>query len=171
MVVPCEYDFCGNFIEGLAFAYDKIKGVNQIDKSGNVQDLPSYDYYEVYDFSDGLARVRKDKEENYAYINREGKEIINVFYPKGYRDFKEGLTVVLNANHKYGFIDKAGVETIPCQFDYASDFSDGLARVEINDKSGFVNKTGKMVIPCKYEGASDFSEGLASVYINNDSFL
>ena len=111
--MPCEYDFCGNFIEGLAFAYDKIKGVNQIDKSGNVQDLPSYDYYEVYDFSDGLARVRKDKEENYAYINSEGKEIINVFYPKGCRDFKEGLTVVLNANHKYGFIDKAGVETMP----------------------------------------------------------
>ena len=169
LVVPCEYDFCGNFVEGLAFAYDKIKGINQIDKSGNIQDLPSYDYYEVYDFSDGLARVRKDKEGNYAYINREGKEIINVFYPKGCRDFKEGLAVVLNANHKYGFIDKAGVETIPCQFDYASDFSDGLARVEINDKSGFVNKTGKMVIPCKYEGASDFSEGLASVYINNES--
>ena len=63
------------------------------------------------------------------------------------------------------------LELRPCQFDYASDFSDGLARVEINDKSGFVNKTGKMVIPCKYEGASDFSEGLASVYINNDSFL
>lgn len=166
-VVPCEYDFCGYFVDGLAFVYDKNKGAYQIDRSGNVHDLPSYDYYEVHDFSDGLARVRKDKEGNYAYINKEGKEIINVHCGCG--EFKEGYAIIVNDDGEYGFIDKTGTEVIPCQFDYASDFSEGLARVEINDMNGFVDKTGKMVIPCKYKSADDFSEGLATVYINDKS--
>ncbi len=169
LIVPCEYDLCGHFVDGLAFAYDKLKGVFQIDKAGNVQDLPSYDYYEVYGFSDGLAKVLKDKDGNRAYIDREGKDVINVYYPGGCGDFKEGLACVVNANHKYGFIDKTGTEVIPCQFDYVGDFSEGLARVEINDRYGFVDKTGKLVIPCKYEGASDFSEGLACVEVNDKS--
>lgn len=164
LVVPCEYDLCGHFVDGFAFAYKKGMGC-KIDKMGNRHDLPSYDYYEVYGFSDGLARVRKDKEGNYAYINSEGKEIINL--QCGCGEFKEGLARIVHDNGEYGFIDKTGAEVIRCRFDYASDFSEGLARVEINDKHGFIDKTGKMVIPCKYESAGDFSEGLARVVVNN----
>lgn len=166
LVVPCEYDFCGHFIDGLAFTYDK-KAAFQIDQAGNIHELPSYNYYEVSNFSDGLALVRKDKEGNYAYINKEGKEIINVFYPKGCCSFREGLATVVNADCKIGFIDKTGIEVIPCQFDTITIFSEGLASVKINDKYGFIDKTGKMVIPCKYDITSDFSEGLAKVTINN----
>lgn len=169
LVVPCEYDFCGHFVDGLAFAYDKNKVAFQIDQAGNIHELPSYDYYEVSNFSDGLALVRKDKEGNYAYINKEGEEIINVFYPGGCFSFREGLAIVVNADHKSGFIDKMGIEVIPCQFDNITRFSEGLASVKINNKYGFIDKTGKMVIPCEYRDTSDFSEGLALVTltINN----
>lgn len=166
LVVPCEYDFCGHFVDDLAFTYDN-KVAFQIDQAGNIHELPSYDYYEVSNFSDGLALVRKDKEGNYAYINKEGKEIINVFYPKGCSSFREGLAMVVNADRKIGFIDKTGIEVIPCQFDNITRFSEGLASVNINDKYGFINKTGEMVIPCRYDITSDFSEGLAKVIINN----
>ena len=169
LVVPCEYDFCGHFVEGLAFAYDKNKKAYQIDKSGNIQDLPSYDYHEISSsgFSDGLTCVLKDSQKrSIAYINTDGKETINVLYSGGVRNFKEGFAAVLNSDHKYGFINKMGAEVIPCQFDYAEHFSEGLANIRISDNWGFVDRTGKIVIPCKYSSAGNFSEKLARVSIN-----
>lgn len=161
LIVPCEYEFCGHFVDDLAFTYDN-KVAFQIDQAGNIHELPSYDYYEVSNFSDGLALVRKDKEGNFAYINKEGKEIINVFYPECF-SFREELAMVVNADHKFGFINKTGTEIIPCRFDYADNFSEGLAQIGINNKYGFINKTGEIVIPCKYPWANSFSEGLADV--------
>ncbi len=42
------------------------------------------------------------------------------------RSFQEGLALI-ELNDKYGFIDKTGNVVIPLQFDYAHDFSEGLA--------------------------------------------
>lgn len=58
-------------------------------------------------------------------------------------------------------------QIVPCQYDMAGDFSEGLGRVRMGDtqsgKWGYVDKTGKLVVPCQYEGVQDFSEGLATV--------
>ena len=54
-------------------------------------------------------------------------------------------------NGKYGFVDKSGKQVIPCVYDYAWNFSDGLAPVKLNGKCGFVDKIGKEVIPCVYD--------------------
>jgi hypothetical protein len=45
--------------------------------------------------------------------------------------------------NKYGFIDKHGKQVIPCKFDEASDFSEGLAVIKIGDRYGFINAEGK----------------------------
>jgi len=48
-------------------------------------------------------------------------------------------------------------------YDYAGDFHDGLAKVELNDKYGYLNNLGAEVVPCIYDEAHDFSHGLAKV--------
>ena len=57
-------------------------------------------------------------------------------------------------------------EAIPCQYDDAEDFSEGLAAVKLNEKWGFVDRTGQMAIPCQYDSAGQFSDGLAAVRLN-----
>ena len=64
---------------------------------------------------------------------------------------------------KYGFIDNEGKEIIPCIFNGARPFHEGLARVEKERKYGFINKAGKIVIPCIYNFANPFNEKLALV--------
>jgi len=64
---------------------------------------------------------------------------------------------------KYGFIDKSGKVVIEPQFDGASNFSEGFARVKKDDKWGFIDKSGKMVIEPQFDDAEPFSEGLAKV--------
>ena len=51
-------------------------------------------------------------------------------------------------------------------YDYASDFSEGLAVVKKNGKESYIDKTGKEVIPIKFDYAHNFSEGLAAVEKN-----
>ncbi|MDR1729136.1 MAG: WG repeat-containing protein [Prevotellaceae bacterium] len=65
-------------------------------------------------------------------------------------------------NNKYGYM-KDGKMVIKASYDYASEFSEGLARVSKNGKYGFVNEKGKVVVPIKYVTASNFNYGLAVV--------
>ncbi|RPI79037.1 MAG: WG repeat-containing protein [Desulfobacteraceae bacterium] len=61
------------------------------------------------------------------------------------------------------------------QYDLASDFHEGFARIGmINPKDtnqmlfGYIDTTGQIVIPCKYLLARDFSEGLAAVFFRDE---
>jgi hypothetical protein len=68
-------------------------------------------------------------------------------------------------NGKWGFVDKSGTFVIPCKYDDAWHFSEGLASVKTGGKWGFIDKSGTFVIPCKYDNARYFKEGLAPVKI------
>ena len=52
---------------------------------------------------------------------------------------------------------------IPAQYTQASDFKEGLARVQKNGRFGFINKDGKTIIPFRYDIAKDFVNGLSLV--------
>jgi hypothetical protein len=81
--------------------------------------------------------------------------------------FSEGLAVAIR-NEKAGFIDKTGKEVIPCIYDRAGNFSEGLAAVRKKDgKVGYVDKTGKVIIPFEYNDGKTFIEGLAIIKNNN----
>ena len=66
---------------------------------------------------------------------------------------------------KYGYIDKTGQIVIEPKFNYAEDFSEGLAIFRIGDDEtgsfGYIDTTGKIVIKPRFKGAVSFSEGVA----------
>ena len=45
-----------------------------------------------------------------------------------------------------GYVTRSGKCGIPFRYEWAGDFSDGLAPVQINGKCGFINATVKTVI-------------------------
>jgi hypothetical protein len=67
--------------------------------------------------------------------------------------FSEGLAsvrIVTPDTHRVGYIDSSGRVVIQPQFDYADDFSEGLAAVTIGTKSGYIDKTGKIAIKSQF---------------------
>ena len=70
---------------------------------------------------------------------------------------------------KCGFIDRTGKEIVPCKYDYADDFIDGIARVAyidygddgVDSRSGIINKKGEEIIPCDYGFVENLSGGIA----------
>lgn len=69
---------------------------------------------------------------------------------------------------KYGFLNEDGAIVIPCQFEWASDFSEnGLAfAVDESGLGGYIDKTGNCVIDPIYETGTPFKLGFAAVSQN-----
>lgn len=130
---------------------------------------------------EGLATKAKDN--NYVYVDKYGKVIIDRNFFDAQR-FSEGLAAVevrANGKIKWGYITRDGAWAIrPC-FDKASPFHEGLAAVGfINEapdakyqslncnayRFGYIDKGGKFVIPPIFLHAYSFSEGLAAARID-----
>lgn len=68
-----------------------------------------------------------------------------------------------------GYIDRDGQLVINLQFDYADEFSNGLARVVTDNKFGYINTNGEFVIKPQFDDAENFGseekESLALVKV------
>lgn len=120
-----------------------------IDQVGRVVIPLQFD--EVYDFSEGLARVVMNKKT--GFIDETGKIVIEPQFGIA-REFSEGLAAVTlqwtEIEKKWGYINKSGTLTIRYQFKNAENFSDGLAAVEVARESGILYKRSKNRFPSLY---------------------
>ena len=64
-------------------------------------------------------------------------------------------------NARWGYINTNGDLVIPCQFDNAQYFSEGLAAVRLGGFYGYIDTAGRWAIPPQYDYAFPFSEGFA----------
>lgn len=71
---------------------------------------------------------------------------------------------------RWGYIDRSGKIAIEPRFEYAEEFSEGLAAIKLDGKWGFIDATGKIVIEPQYSAAHRFSEGLARVQVGGDKY-
>ena len=79
-----------------------------------------------------------------------------------------GTPICVGLDGKYGFIDNKGNEIIPLKYDYALEFSEGLAAVQFKDKWCYIDKSGNEVVSLKsYDKVKRFYDGLAIVELNN----
>lgn len=130
-------------------------------------------FEKVYPFSEGLACVLTQKNE-YVIIDRNGEQVgclphrMKPYVGKGqspYPDgcFQEGLLPVEARNYprdkNKGYVNALGKIMIPCKYDVAYPFSEGLAAVHIVKKYkrisnislpsvtywGYINQTGNIV--------------------------
>lgn len=90
---------------------------------------------------------------SYSGAPREKQWTIKPRFDQAIR-FKNGFARV-RKDGKWGYIDKTGKLVIPCQFEYADDFYDGIAFVGNSSagdgKVGVIDTTGKLIIPYKYD--------------------
>ena len=135
-----------------------------VSKNGNTL-LDSIYYDQVMDFSEDMARVKKDNK--WGFINKAGKEVVAPTYSQA-EDFADGMACVTDVKtKKYGYIDAGGNLAVPCVYTtYTGDkkhFSDGMARIRKNNKYGFINKMGEEVIAPSFDNAEEFANGAAKV--------
>jgi WG containing repeat len=181
------------FSEGLAVAMRKGERLwGYINTSGEFAISPRFesslsDY--VWSFADGLARIKvKDK---FGFIDHSGAFVIQpqllnaidfhdgmarvvtegpcVYLPDGPcadPEFVGGRRTGPAASCKFTYIDKSGTMLTKERFDFARDFSEGLAPVRIGELWGYIDKMGSIVITPRFEDAESFHSGLSRIRMN-----
>jgi len=178
MVIEPQFVMVGMFSDSLAsFRAKKFTDKwGYIDKTGKVVIRPQFDCAE--NFRKGIAKVGFETLESKLlgritdigvtcdsrFINRDGKFVPEPS-PTHYATGKPGELIPFRKNDMAGYLDAKGQVVIEPQFQAASAFSNGLARVCKGGFFGYIDGSGEWVIPARFKYANDFSEGLAGVYL------
>ncbi len=121
---------------------------------------------EEFSYGDKMIFASGDK---YGLSDTKGNYIINPMYERlSYAG--ENLYIAMNDDGKYGYVTEKGKEKIFFQFDSASAFSNGLARVRSGESYGFINKSGKVVINFQFESATSFYDDGYTVVKQNGKY-
>ena len=101
-----------------------------------------------------------------AYLNAMSKNVDCGLYPiaKG----EKWSFYKISPNAKWGYHNHLGIVTIPCTFDSADMFSEGMAKVSRNGQWGYIDMKGNIVIPLREDlkDAGYFHEGFALIKSN-----
>lgn len=149
LVVPCTWKNAGSFSEGLAPVQADNGLYGFIDKTGKVV-IPCQ-YTHVGSFEDGVAAAEMGGKT--MFINHSGEATFT--FPEGVapQTLSEGLIVVCEGE-KYGCIDVAGTQIIPCEWDYMQGYAEGLCYAEKDGKKFFLNTDGTVAFELQYTPAN-----------------
>ena len=130
-----------------------------INKKGEI--VCDINYSRIKNFENNIAVARLNNK--WGLINNLGDVILDFIsqYELYIGDGLVHIEEMGNSSSKYYGLE--GNLKIEIECDYSSDFSEGLAGVNINEKWGFINKRGEFVISCKYEDVLWFENGLSKV--------
>lgn len=143
IVIPCIYDACGFFSEGMAWV-KKDGRYGYIDTLGKLK--IDFQYFKANNFIYGLAIVQSEK---YKGVIDKSNNIILSFE---YEDLKfaDDSLVCFKQNQQWGIINLKGEELVNPIYDNSFDFHKGFAVVRRNNKYGVVNSVGEEIIKSSY---------------------
>ena len=163
MEIPAQFERGGYFVDGLA----KVEVTEAYAEALCASDAPLTNEHIRATCKDEID----DNPYGSGYINRNG-EIISRFDYHRASSFSDGRALVSRYNGSgiflYGYVDETGAEVIPPQFEWAGDFSEGYAVVDLGEHEfsrGIIDENGEFLVSgiCN---ADPFSEGLAHVTFN-----
>ena len=117
----------------------------------------------------GFSVVKKDNQ--YNYINTEGKILSPSQWFDWVGNFNGGFTRVKLNEKGWNFINQKGEIAFPNQwFDNVYSFSEGFAKVYLNGKGwNFINQNGELLSPNQwFDSVGFFHEGFAQVELNGN---
>lgn len=134
-----------------------------IDHKKDVMEQLRQYYSQVYDYSDGFYKIKKDNLLGIA--DKQGKIIQKPKYDQIFARNSKGLIKVTRGKY-YGYLNIQGVEVIPPVYSSIDEEVAGLIKVEIDKKYGFLNgKTLQVVTPCRYDYIYSLKENRYKVKI------
>jgi hypothetical protein len=140
-VIPPQFDYADSFSDGMSLIrMNDLYGY--IDKTGTI--VIDCKYEMATRFKEGMARVSINSQ--WFFIDHDADKIYPS-YPRA-SFFSEGLAAVQlhqGRDYKWGYINKKREVVIRPDFDWASDFTNGLAIVYRGKWIQYINKSANVV--------------------------
>jgi len=170
IVVPAKYESFGSIIQdGTVKARVKYPKWGLINMKDEV--IIPFEYEYISAWSNGLLRVKKNRDGNYGYMDKAGKMVIPDTYSDA-TDFQQEIALVKKGK-KYGLINTKGETVVDFQYDNFAEMvmveedkmsstgtheslmgfilKGGYISLEKNKKWGYIDLKGNVVIPFEYD--------------------
>lgn len=170
-IINPQFDFADPFTDGRALV--KVNGkFGYIDEKGSYAVNPKYKSATI--FSEDRAWVVGEGSAP-TLIDRDGKELFDMKDVEFVSPYYDGLAKVevIGENGKllYGFINKKGEYVVNPIYEYAGNFSDGMAAISGEGKEGYINTSGKIIInDTTFSREGSFYDGHAFVGIREKDY-
>lgn len=161
IVVNPTYTFAQDLVNGVGIVECEGKW-GMVDKNAKVLIPCRYDGVAFLENTENKIVRIYIKEPKYGLIDTLGELRVSAVYDE-IGSFSEGRLAVKRKG-MWGYVDRDGLEVIPCRFKQVSNFSEGLAAVKLGRYWGFVDKQGNVEIDFKYKKAGSFNSGRAWVW-------
>ncbi|MGZ5243383.1 MAG: WG repeat-containing protein [Bacteroidia bacterium] len=160
--LPCIYDAAANFKDTITSV--EVGGFYHIinKKGENIEPLPHI--YDVVSFNRGIAVLptpfqytvyRSGGTQMKSDLQYGDNLVTTHVYP-----FSEDIALFWSQSimdgFRFGYVLPDGKLLNPYRYEWARDFSNGLAAVKLNGQYGYINRTGEMVIDAIYDNALNF---------------
>ena len=169
LAIPLIYQECGYFNNGKSQVFQKDM-IGLIDKTGKLLIPCKYDLIKSTEIDSIYIVSAKNKNSNqfqFSLISTAGTILLPLQYDK-IEESNPALRIELYK--RVGFYSMGERKIIvPCKYDNALFFHDGLAAVSLENKWGFVDLAGKLVIPLQYDRVPyGFENGKATVWLGGE---
>ena len=162
LVIPAAYLLTLGFSEGLA-AVKAVEGWGYIDVRGTIVVPPQFT--SATNFSDGMAHVHRDGQG--GFLEQGGRTFPDPPYTMQMGRFTGGFAAYKALSNlgipAWGYLAKTGKVALAPTYDFAGEFSEGLAHAQHEDLFGYLDDAFKWAIEPRYHEAAEFHQGLAAV--------
>ena len=116
----------------------------------------------LFCYGDHPGRVPID---SFGYMNTMGEYVVPPQFACA-EPYCDGIArVAIRRKCGTGFVNREGKPICDLEFDYAANFHEGLAVVQIGDRYGAITREGEYAVQPKFDYVWDFTEGLARVFV------
>lgn len=148
--ISSAWNIVSGFYEGFAIMKDSKGATGIVDAKGSITIQPgSYIFDPASRFQGGLipfqnatGEAAPDGKPRYGLISSSG-QIVREANLLSIADFSEGLALAKAKNGLYGYLDRSGSWRIPPRYNYAANFSEGLAYTLIGFEKTYVDSMGR----------------------------
>ena len=151
LAIPCLWDNCGDFSQGLARVMNAEKKWGYISQKGEL--IIPCQWQEVQDFHNDLAAVMTT-ENKWGFIDKKGNIVLPCEWMTTKGFLQSELALVQDSRRKWGAIDYRGTQVIPCEWDsieyYPRNFNGWLIGRRLNKRALF-DSLGHQITPCQWD--------------------
>ena len=162
LVIPPAYLLTLGFSEGLA-AVKTIEGWGYVDVRGSIVVPPQFT--SATSFSDGMAHVHRDGQG--GFLEQGGRTFPDPPFTMQMGRFTQGLAAFKALSNigipAWGYLAKSGKVAQAPTYDFAGEFSEGLAPAQLDDLFGYIDDKFQWIIEARFHEAAEFHQNLAAV--------
>ena len=142
LIIPCEYKWVDYFYSNIITKHEN-GNLTWYDADG--KQFLQFENADIYNFTENMIIIKDDKTQKTLFMNGEG----NVLFEKDYTQVSKNISdeglMAVQKNQKWGFMNLQGEEVIPCIYDEARRFWNGIGKVKSKGKWMFINNKGEII--------------------------